>query len=49
MSLVMASVAAFVLALLSAVAGFGGGGLLLPLFTAMFGLRVAVLTLTLCT
>jgi len=42
-----ASVAAFGLALLSAVAGFGGGVLLLPVFTALFGLRVAVPMLTL--
>lgn len=41
-----ASAAAFVLALLSAVAGFGGGVLLLPVFTALFGLRVAVPVLT---
>jgi uncharacterized protein len=32
---------------LSAVAGFGGGVLLLPVFTALFGLRVAVPMLTL--
>jgi uncharacterized protein len=42
-----ASSAAFVLAVLSAVAGFGGGVLLLPVFTALFGLRVAVPVLTL--
>lgn len=42
-----ASLAAFGLALLSAVAGFGGGVLLLPVFTALFGLRVAVPMLTL--
>jgi uncharacterized membrane protein YfcA len=42
-----ASAAAFTLALLSAVAGFGGGVLLLPVFTALFGLRVAVPMLTL--
>jgi uncharacterized membrane protein YfcA len=42
-----ASAAAFVLAVLSAVAGFGGGVLLLPVFTALFGLRVAVPMLTL--
>lgn len=42
-----ASVAAFGLALLSAVAGFGGGVLLLPVFTALFGLRAAVPMLTL--
>jgi uncharacterized membrane protein YfcA len=45
--LALASVAAFGLALLSAVAGFGGGVLLLPVFTALFGLRVAVPMLTL--
>lgn len=45
--LAVASVAAFGLALLSAVAGFGGGVLLLPVFTALFGLRVAVPMLTL--
>jgi len=39
--------AAFGLALLSAVAGFGGGVLLLPVFTVLFGLRAAVPTLTL--
>jgi uncharacterized membrane protein YfcA len=43
----VASVAAFGLALLSSVAGFGGGVLLLPVFTALFGLRVAVPMLTL--
>jgi uncharacterized membrane protein YfcA len=43
----LASVAAFALALLSAVAGFGGGVLLLPVFTVLFGLRVAVPMLTL--
>ena len=42
-----ASAAAFALAMLSAVAGFGGGVLLLPVFTALFGLRVAVPVLTL--
>ena len=42
-----ASAAAFALALLSAVAGFGGGVLLLPVFTVLFGLRVAVPMLTL--
>lgn len=46
-SLLLASVAAYGLALLSAVAGFGGGVLLLPVFTALFGLRVAVPMLTL--
>ncbi|MGW4207280.1 sulfite exporter TauE/SafE family protein [Lentzea sp. NPDC004789] len=43
----LASVAAFGLAVLSAVAGFGGGVLLLPVFTALFGLRAAVPMLTL--
>lgn len=46
-ALAVASVAAFMLALLSAVAGFGGGVLLLPVFTALFGLRLAVPVLTL--
>ncbi|MFF0270272.1 sulfite exporter TauE/SafE family protein [Kribbella sp. NPDC004536] len=46
-TLAVASVAAFVLAVVSAVAGFGGGVLLLPVFTALFGLRVAVPMLTL--
>ncbi|AEV84150.1 hypothetical protein ACWT_3127 [Actinoplanes sp. SE50] len=46
-SLAAASAAAFLLAWLSAVAGFGGGVLLLPVFTALFGLRVAVPMLTL--
>ena len=45
--LLAASAAAFVLALLSAVAGFGGGVLLLPVFTGLFGLRIAVPVLTL--
>jgi uncharacterized protein len=45
--LAVASLAAFGLALLSAMAGFGGGVLLLPVFTALFGLRVAVPMLTL--
>ncbi|MGC1213867.1 MAG: sulfite exporter TauE/SafE family protein [Micromonospora sp.] len=45
--LLAASAAAFLLALLSAVTGFGGGVLLLPVFTALFGLRVAVPVLTL--
>lgn len=35
------------LAVLSAVAGFGGGVLLLAVFTGLFGLRVAVPVLTL--
>ena len=47
LTLLAASGAAFALAAVSAVAGFGGGVLLLPLFTAQFGLRVAVPVLTL--
>ncbi|WP_120320493.1 sulfite exporter TauE/SafE family protein [Catellatospora citrea] len=46
LTLVWASVAAFALAVLSGVAGFGGGVLLLPVFTGLFGLRVAVPALT---
>ncbi|PWU49049.1 hypothetical protein DLJ46_10350 [Micromonospora globispora] len=46
-ALLAASAAAFLLAVLSAVTGFGGGVLLLPVFTALFGLRVAVPVLTL--
>src|ERR1051325_1259799 len=46
-TLLLASVAAFLLAMVSAVAGFGGGVLLLPVFTALFGLRAAVPMLTL--
>lgn len=46
-TLLAASAAAFGLALLSAVSGFGGGVLLLPVFTVLFGLRVAVPMLTL--
>lgn len=46
-SLAVALPAAFALAVLSAVAGFGGGALLLPVFTGLFGLRVAVPVLTL--
>lgn len=46
-SVVLASLAASGLAFVSAVAGFGGGVLLLPVFTAVFGLRVAVPVLTL--
>ncbi|MGQ4819620.1 hypothetical protein ACQ1ZK_21385, partial [Enterococcus faecium] len=42
LTLLAASGAAFALAALSAVAGFGGGVLLLPVFIALFGLRVAV-------
>ncbi|GAA2657934.1 sulfite exporter TauE/SafE family protein [Streptomyces vastus] len=47
LTLLVASAAAFALALVSAVAGFGGGVLLLPVFTALFGLRVAILVLIL--
>jgi uncharacterized protein len=47
LTLLLASTAAFLLAVLSAVAGFGGGVLLLPVFTALFGLRFAVPMLTL--
>lgn len=47
LTLLAASAAAFGLALLSAVAGFGGGVLLLPVFTVLFGLRAAVPMLTL--
>jgi uncharacterized membrane protein YfcA len=46
-SLFAASVAAYLLAALSAVTGFGGGVLLLPVFTALFGVRVAIPVLTL--
>jgi uncharacterized protein len=46
-TLAVASGATFALAVLSAVAGFGGGVLLLPVFTALFGLRAAVPILTL--
>jgi uncharacterized membrane protein YfcA len=46
-TLLVASGAAYVLAVLSAVASFGGGVLLLPVFTTLFGLRVAVPVLTL--
>lgn len=46
-ALPVAAVAAFALAVLSAVAGFGGGVLLLPVLVAVFGLRVAVPVLTL--
>lgn len=47
LTLLAASAAAYALAVLSAVAGFGGGVLLLSVFTALFGLRVAVPVLTL--
>ena len=43
----LASAAAFGLAFISAVAGFGGGVVLLPVFSALFGLRIAVPVLTL--
>ena len=46
LTLLAAAGAAFGLALLSAVAGFGGGVLLLPVFTVLFGLRAAVPVLT---
>jgi uncharacterized membrane protein YfcA len=46
-TLLAASAAAFALAALSAVAGFGGGVLVLPLFTALFGLPAAVPIVTL--
>ncbi|MEW1960056.1 sulfite exporter TauE/SafE family protein [Kineococcus sp. NPDC059986] len=46
-ALPVAAAAAFALAALSAVAGFGGGVLLLPVLVAVFGLRVAVPVLTL--
>ncbi|SDX60097.1 hypothetical protein SAMN05661080_00528 [Modestobacter sp. DSM 44400] len=46
LTLAGASAAAFVLAGVSAVAGFGGGVLALPLFTALFGIRTAVPVLT---
>jgi uncharacterized membrane protein YfcA len=45
--LAAASAGAFVLAVVSAVAGFGGGVLLLPVFTVLFGVRMAVPMLTL--
>ncbi|MDX6375303.1 MAG: uncharacterized protein QOD98_4291 [Nocardioidaceae bacterium] len=46
-TLAVAMVAAFLLAVVSAIAGFGGGVVLLPVFVALFGLRVAVPVLTL--
>jgi uncharacterized membrane protein YfcA len=46
-TLLLAAAAAYLLAVLSAVAGFGGGVLLLPVFSALFGLPVAVPMLTL--
>lgn len=45
--LAAASASAFVLAVVSAVTGFGGGVLLLPVFTALFGVRMAAPMLTL--
>jgi uncharacterized membrane protein YfcA len=45
-TLLIAAAAAFTLAVLSAIAGFGGGVLLLPVFTALFGLRAAIPILT---
>jgi uncharacterized membrane protein YfcA len=45
-ALVVGSAAAFLVAFVAAVAGFGGGVLALPVFTALFGLRVAVPLLT---
>lgn len=47
LTLVAASAAAFTPVLVSAVAGFGDGVLLLPVFTALFGLRTAIPVLTL--
>lgn len=47
LTLLVAAGAAYALTVLSAVAGFGGGVLLLAVFTALFGLRVAVPVLTL--
>jgi uncharacterized membrane protein YfcA len=46
-TLAVALAASFALAVVSAVAGFGGGVVLLPVFTALLGLRVAVPVLTL--
>jgi uncharacterized membrane protein YfcA len=46
-TLLTASVLAFALAWLSSVGGMGGGVLMLLVFTALFGLQVAVPTLTL--
>lgn len=45
--LAVAIVAAGILSFVSAVAGFGGAVLLLPVFTAVFGIRVAIPVLTL--
>jgi uncharacterized membrane protein YfcA len=47
LTLLAALAAAYALAMLSAVAGFGGGVLLPPVFTTRSGLRVAVPVLTL--
>lgn len=44
--LLIASGAAFALAILSAVAGFGGGVLALPVFASLFGIRAAIPVLT---
>ncbi|MFC5830595.1 sulfite exporter TauE/SafE family protein [Nonomuraea insulae] len=46
-TLLVASILAFALAWLSSVGGVGGGVLMLLVFTALFGLQVAVPTLTL--
>lgn len=46
MHLLIAMAAAFLTALLSSVAGFGGATLLLPVFVALFGARDAVAVLT---
>lgn len=45
-TVLVASGAAFVVAIVSAVAGFGGGVLALPVFTGLFGPRTAVPVLT---
>jgi uncharacterized protein len=42
----LAMASAFLASILSAVAGFGGAALLLPLFVALFGVRDAVVVLT---
>ncbi|MFC3996222.1 sulfite exporter TauE/SafE family protein [Nocardiopsis sediminis] len=47
LTILCASTAAVALAPLSAVAGFGGGILLLPVFAALFGVRTAIPVLTL--
>jgi uncharacterized protein len=46
-TVLVAMAAALVLAIVSAVAGFGGGVALLPVFVGLFGLRAAVPVLTL--